>query len=322
MDVEATNPGKPLRPDPDALGQLVDRLAKAAPVKSKLAEVNWNFSKCPTSQLPYCQMYEYGRSSRSQIASVERWQREGFVSTAAPVRDNYYLEAVKPMDFFRLFPEFPRTPWLALNAAEVKRRLKSLPNRTPVLVRSVPVETLLEDGDYKDTVQVLKAYQTTTIQPMEINWFFHDKELLVAFKLWLKENRPHPPKEKRGRTEPRVFLNALAAKRLLEVHNVAECEDITGNVLGKPLFQGDSNWYDAKAQAEKILDGQLPPIPIEKFTKNIKRLFDAGFTDDEVNQIWQHLVPLKVSEVRVILRPDGEEFVAAMRQLLEKLNDK
>ena len=119
-----------------------------------------------------------------------------------------------------------------------------------------------------------------------------------------------------------MLLNALAAKRLLDQHSVLECQEITAAALGKPLFQGDSNWYDAKAKAEAHLAERLPPIPIEKFEKKVKLLFDAGFTDDEVNQLWRHLVYLKVSDQKIALRPDGKVFVTAMRDLVKKLNGK
>jgi hypothetical protein len=118
-----------------------------------------------------------------------------------------------------------------------------------------------------------------------------------------------------------VWLNALAAKRLLDQHNVVQCQEITGAVLGKPLFRGDSNWYDARRKAESHLSERLPPIPVEKFMKNIGLLDKNGFTEAEINQLWQHLVFLKVSDQKLALRPDGDAFVEAMRELLrEALN--
>src|SRR5207253_2795363 len=120
---------------------------------------------------------------------------------------------------------------------------KSLPKRQPVLVRSARAEALKQDDDgYKDVVNVLEPYHTSTIQPLEINWFFHDKELLTAFKQWLIDHRPHRAQEKRGRTESRVLLNALAAKRLLDPHSPAEADEITGRVLGESLFRSQSDW--------------------------------------------------------------------------------
>ena len=308
--------------DPDASAMFTVALASAKPVEPKVSEEEWNFKKCPTALLPFCQTYEYGRSSPAMLKRVRWWRQEEFAEADHRIISNYQLSAVQPMDLFRLFPEFPQTPWLALDRSLIAQRIKSLPKREPILVRSLPVDSLRDYGDYQDVVSVLEAFQTTTIQPMEINWFFHDKNLIVAFKKWLAENRPYAAKEKRGRTEPRVLLNALAAKRLLDEHSVADCQDITGTVLGEPLFRGDSNWYDAKAKAEAYLAERLPPIPVEKFGQKVNLLADAGFTEVEVNQLWQHLIRLKIPAQKLALRPDGDAFVAAMRALLKKLTEK
>ena len=256
------------------------------------------------------------------IKRVRWWRQEEFAQADYRVISNYQLSAVQPMDLFRLFPEFPQTPWLRFTPAVIEERLAAIPKREPISVRSVPVDRLRDFGDFQNIVHILEAYQTTTIQPMEINWFHHDKSLIEAFKKWLEVNRPYPAKERRGRTEPRVLLNALAAMRLLEEHSVSECDEITAERLGKPLFRGDSNWYDAKAKAQAHLAERLPPIPVEKFGQKVNLLAHAGFTEVEVNQLWQHLIRLKIPAQKLALRPDGDAFVAAMRALLKKLTEK
>lgn len=303
------------RIDPDALARFANALANEKQVQSEVEEVEWNFSKCPKAQLLYCQMYEYGRSSPLILRQVARWRKAKFVRADQPLKSNRELETVRQMDFFRLFPEFPETPWLALDAEQVKSRLRSLPKRRPILVRAVPVEALNVEGMYEDSVSVLEPSQTATVQPVEINWFYHDKELIAAFKRLLAELRPYRAPEKRGRTEPRVLLNALAAKRLLAQHTVVECDNITQSALGKSLFRGDSNWYDARQKAEDHLAGRLPPIPVEQL---IKKLPVDEFSDDQENALWQHWVGLKASESRALLRLSTDKFAAKMRDILEK----
>ena len=316
MDSEMNDPKEPARPNPDALIHLVAGLAKAAPVKKKLAEVNWNFSKCPTAHLPFCLMYEYGRSSAQTIITVRRWREEKFAEADRPLSSNAQLKEREPMDFFRLFPEFPETPWLTLDPGVVKQRLKALPKRKLFLVRSVPVQSLRSKGKYRDKVQVMKPFETGTIQPVEVTWFYNDKELIAAFTDWLKANRPYRGREERGRTEPRVLLNALAAKRLLMHHTVAECLDLTGEALGKPLFRSESDWYDARQRADDHLAGRLPPIPIERLFHKLPK---KGFTLVEINQLWQYWVGLKVSEARPLYLLSAEKLAARMRAVLKKL---
>ena len=158
--------------DPEAFARLRKALADIKPVQSKLAEVDWNFSNCPSAQLLFCQTYEYGRSSPAMLKRVGSWRQEEFAEADQRIISNYQLSAVQPMDFFRLFPEFPQMPWLALDPSVVAQRLKSLPTRTPILVRSLPVDSLRDYGQYQDSVHILEAFRTTTIQPLEVNWFF------------------------------------------------------------------------------------------------------------------------------------------------------
>ena len=316
MGREINKSEQPGRPDPDALTKLVAGLAKAEPIESKLAEVNWNFAKCPKPQLPSCLMYEYGRSSAQTIITVRRWREEGFAGADQPVGNNAQLRARVPMDFFRQFPEFPETPWLTLDPGVVKNRLKGLPKRKLFLVRSVPVQRLRAKGKYQDKVDVMKPYETGTVQPVEVTWFYSDKELIAGFTDWLKANRPYRAREERGRTEPRVLLNALAAKRLLMHHTVAECLDITGEVLGNPLFRSESDWYDARQSADDHLAGRLPPLPIERLWHKLPK---KEFTEVELNQVWQYWVGLKVSEARPLYLLSAEKLAATMRAVLKKL---
>lgn len=316
MDEEAASPEESTRPDAEALTRLADALGNTVPVESRVGETDWNFAKCPKSQLPFCQMYEYGRSCPQTIAKVRRWREQNFAEADQPVTDNRQLKAREPMDFFRLFPEFPKTPWLELDPAVRQSRLKALPKRKRFLVRSVPVESLKVQGKYRDIVEVVKPYETGTIQPLEVTWFYNGKELIASFKDWLKQHRPYRAREERGRTEPRVLLNALAAKRLLTHHTVPECLDITGEVLGKPLFGVDSDWLDARQRADDHLAGRLPALPIERLYKKLPK---DEFTEAEINRLWQYWVGLKVAEARALYLLSTEKFVAKMQAVLKKV---
>ena len=124
-----------------SLRALVKAVAHSKVPKCKIQTHEWNFSKCPKNQLRFCQRYEYGRDTPSLVDQVKQWRASGFKEADQPLKENDQLARLTQMDFFRLFPEFPMAPWLALNAADVKTRLAGLKPRNPILVRSVGAES-------------------------------------------------------------------------------------------------------------------------------------------------------------------------------------
>jgi len=298
----------------DKLAILAEGLMNRAPVKSKIPEREWNFSSCPTSHLRFCQKYEYGRSSNSIRNFVDDWRASGFARADQPLKENVELEILENMDFFRLFPEFPKTPWLDLPGDQVKARLAKLPKRTPILVRSVGVSELFSEGEYRDVVRTLDPYHTCSIQPIEVNWFFNDKLLISAFKTWLKDHRRFRGKEERGGQSPKELLKALAAWRLLKHHTAMEADEITGDVLGKPLFRSQSDWLDAKSRADDVLEGRPPQVAIGKLWV---RLDKKGFTEEELNALWQYWITLTEAQSRQLYRLKSEVFTERMRAFLK-----
>src|SRR5947209_2102888 len=82
----------------------------------------WDFSKCVPDELGYCRFYEYARHDEELKKEIaERRAADLWNSGFSPEHWAYY-EKRWLLTFFKLFREFPGTPWLKIPAAERKKR--------------------------------------------------------------------------------------------------------------------------------------------------------------------------------------------------------
>lgn len=89
----------------------------------------WNFSECPSDQLRWCDVYEHAREDLRLIEEVEAMRCSGHWSQAMLDRfiDSRYASMGQML--FTLFPEFPGTPFLRLDAALRQQRCHQLNSR-------------------------------------------------------------------------------------------------------------------------------------------------------------------------------------------------
>jgi hypothetical protein len=87
---------------------------------------------------------------------------------------------------------------------------------------------------------------------IRLNWSLSNKRLANAFAQWLEANRPAEAKifETRGATQPAETLKYLSAMRLLTVMTAKNAYDYTEKLLGKPIYNSDDNWYEARNKAD------------------------------------------------------------------------
>ena len=118
--------------------------------KTNIERYEWDFDSCPDDQLELCFEYECARSFAGQheIKEAESWRRRGIKWASGEDREahRYGKKVVEPLwfdqvegatfdDYWKqiaednyppsamsLYPEFPRTPYLAIPEAERSRR--------------------------------------------------------------------------------------------------------------------------------------------------------------------------------------------------------
>lgn len=118
--------------------------------KPNIERYEWDFDSCPDDQLELCFEYERARSSAGQheIKEAEDWRRHGmrwacdkdredqrhgkryvepqwFDQVEGATFDDYWKQIAEnnyPMHAVALYPEFPRTPYLAILEPERSRR--------------------------------------------------------------------------------------------------------------------------------------------------------------------------------------------------------
>ncbi len=97
---------------------------------------------------------------------------------------------------------------------------------------------------------------------IRLNWASSDKQMIEAFKDWLKNNRPADVKrhETRGSAKMSEYLKYLSALRLLTVMSATEAADFTQKICGESLYGIDDNWYDARKKANQFMRDLSSPF--------------------------------------------------------------
>ena len=104
--------------------------------RQKFCREDWNFSSCPSDQLRWCDVYEHAREDQHLIEEVEVMRRNGHWSQTMNDRfiDSRYASISQLL--FELFPEFPATPFLKVDAVSRQQRCRELnARRSDLLVQ-------------------------------------------------------------------------------------------------------------------------------------------------------------------------------------------
>lgn len=102
-------------------------------------DAEWQFEGCPPEQLHWLNFYEHGRENELLVAAVEYYRAKGLWETPGIFPD--HCSNLLGKAFINAFPEFPRLPFLSLNAAERAARCQKLDG----LRRQIHVH-ICEDG--------------------------------------------------------------------------------------------------------------------------------------------------------------------------------
>ncbi|MGB8355156.1 MAG: hypothetical protein WCD79_14760 [Chthoniobacteraceae bacterium] len=297
-------------------GLILAAVTRIAYPGSKLVENEWNFRRCPKSQLPYCKIYEYARESPSQRRKIAIWKKNDFSGFDKPIEPRINFEEHWRLNFFRLFPEFPKVPWLNMDSVKIEERISRMRSIAPIVLRTVSTQMFVYNGVIEEEMETFGFQHHGTIQAIEINWLANDKSLLSAFRKWLHDAREIKQREARGgRNKDLHLLNALAAKRLLEAHDndFEAAFQISAEVLGKPLYSNQSKWLEAKRRAEVEYDGPVPPLAhLLRKTRDITGVF----TSDEINKMTHYwIAKASASDQRRLMRLSRDKFIKQIREL-------
>jgi hypothetical protein len=251
-------------------------------VKRALPKEEWDFSTCPNDELFECWFYEFTRQIPAVRAAVLKWRGKSATYEGLIARSGGQYKALLFAATFHYQPEWPLKPYLSISASERQRRRRLLfpdSNQRAMglsLNPSVALYNLTESyGLCQLTNQFRKsisahgrpfAYRDGMddeppmgeLALLEINWNSSDKQLLAAFREWLKIHRPKGtpvcPVLEGGKSYPkqeRADLKALGAYRLLR----AAAGDLSRLSEQEQLYQEQAAWIKARTRAkERIAD--------------------------------------------------------------------
>lgn len=195
-----------------------------------LQDNEWDFSGCPVDELFECWVYEFAREYHRRHGSIpEAWRI-----------------------WFPFGADFPQTPYLSVSrAAPSKEDVKLVSewlDKHPEAIVTPPVSIV-----------------ETKSQPglcLKIDWQFSDTVLLKWMRLILKEKRPRPPAQGKGRPKEReADLIRLGAFRLVKIANlnISQATEYSAShkkgAIEIPLYADQAEWSKASANVERIMAG-------------------------------------------------------------------
>jgi hypothetical protein len=222
----------------------------AAPWPQKPPWEEWDFSSCPSEELPDVYLYEYSREIDSIRDAVATWRAKAKSQTFGG-----YCELVKrdgipsvcsPIDKFFLSPEWPLKPYLSIPKKERDRRAKQFLSEVgnhrgahalSPLVSPAEWQNLcchLTDHINESSLPVIPMVtpETSVLALFQIDWRLPDETLMKRFRAFLEDYRPPGitpilrPQGKASRpAQCRADLKALGAYRLREKFGV-KADDI------------------------------------------------------------------------------------------------
>ena len=245
----------------------------------------WDFSRCPQHQLPFCLVYEYARASEASIEQVTEWRVNNSWPEALPFEEAFWMRGLPRVVFLRCFPEFPGKPWQQIPNNTRTIRIEALPEYDAP-VTSVSVDAFRDEGKYLDLVRHATPRERITILPLKINWAFSDDRLGKEFRRWAARHREEvgfPADERHAPTTPKEQLKKLAAHRLLKEFNAAQAIEHTKTLLPPEPGTGHRfGLYDtprASSRAAAEAQSLLTPKPYPSLPPHVAQILESiGFS--------------------------------------------
>ena len=251
------------------------------PAEDRIERTDWDFLTCPESQLELCFDYERARHSRREIAEMEQWRRRFPGKTFDELFQHVESKADYVPNAFYVFPEFPDTPFLAIEARERNRRFARLEafGVNPVVCNpgewfEESIHQLNQDfPGFEGTHRKGFKYEMRAnaiacpelgcaFAAFRLDWQFTDESYIQLFKAWLGRNRDRSVeiREVRGKANEvarfKSDLKTIGAFRLLKRMPWTEALLLTKEQSGKPLFSNHQPaWSRAAAAGGKLCNG-------------------------------------------------------------------
>ena len=177
----------------------------------------WDFSHCPEDELKDCVRYEYSREREEVRARVAKLRDPKHISDNPYPGDAVYYYDQWFSTFFRLFAEFPGTPWLKIKPADRRARVKECAKWDSPFMSVYPERLQNDDDLYPCFPMDVGASVVHSVHAVEVDWTASNDALKKAFDQWLIDNRPkHDIQlDQTGRVSDRELLKYLGAYRLL-----------------------------------------------------------------------------------------------------------
>lgn len=246
-------------------------------------QAEWDFSQCPDDRLYYCWAYEFARESPTLIEHYRHDQKMAQKHSDKFMFDDggnwhhpvnvwskhalWKLEKSACVNMLVIAAGFPDAPYV---------KTKHKPARVKPFVQAwtkqMRLKHLVSDGqldDFKGLGGIHNILDKLPNLPkshiLRIRWDFSNKELVEAFKVWLKRSRPFKAHlDCRGKSAFKKYgadLKALSAYRLMRTLSVTEAIAHMKKCGRNPLFQKECDWFTARKRAAKVLRQEFNTEP-------------------------------------------------------------
>ena len=290
-----------------------------------IAREEWDFDPhadgyagCPDDEIQFAFVYEFARASPPKRNDVAECRKAGKWPDLFNNENVYWMRGLPHLNFIASFPEFPDTPWLAIDGTLRSGRIKSLPEYDPPI-------SMVEIGETEAAEFIWKTWnprERFTVDVLKINWAYSDQQLGEALARFRPED--FPSEQIHARTSERESLRKLGAKRLIDAFGSLENakrhtkgilqDDVTGNP--RPLYESDKGWRRAAAEAEALICGERPQIPALKL---IDKVGLKHFSPDELNKFFPWIGSAKPKVIKELLELHVGPCIERIRSILKDL---
>lgn len=265
------------------------RKEKDAP---SIDQAEWDFTNCPEDEREYCRRYEFARHDDGVKKEIAEWRKnDRWRSGLSPEHWDFYTEKAT-LTFFRLFPEFPDTPWLKIPATDRKKRCAECRLLEGPFLEVSP-ERIDPDADYPYFPPDTGFLTPHRVYVVEINFSASKDAIKKAFERWLDSVHKSTElvKESRGGLTDADVLKALGAYRLSK-HFGGDWEKAAEHSAdclknGERLYKLQSEWIKARRKVEKFMANGVTPAPTASL---LARLDLSKLSSDERVLVKVHIM--------------------------------
>jgi hypothetical protein len=174
----------------------------------------WYFAECPPDEIDYCWTYEYARESEAIRKVITKWRQgakgnqiENYIALAEEI----YAQPLG-LSVYPFMPCWPEKPYLSIDSRTRSAWLDRLGFLWDVGEEAYQLQARFWSRE--STLQMLENFLAdkslsfrcgpNQFVVFNLDWHYHDNELVSMFRRWLTENRPADAKavEMRGRGNP------------------------------------------------------------------------------------------------------------------------